>query len=48
MAVNRNVSLAARADQGSSQLNLLWVVNIVKRNAVVVPDKKMVAAEGQI
>ena len=48
MAVHRDVALAAGADQGSPQLDLRRVVDVVEIDAVVVADEKMVAAEGQI
>jgi hypothetical protein len=48
VAVYRDISLTAGADQGSPQLDLLRIVDVIKIDAVVVPDKQMVAAEGQI
>src|ERR1700741_3676534 len=48
MAIDRDVSLSARADQGSAQFYLRRVVDVVKINTVVVANKNMVAAESQI
>src|ERR1700686_4039930 len=48
MAIHRDVSLTARADQGSPQLDLRRVVDVVKIDPVIVTYKNMVATEGQI
>ena len=48
MAVDRNIALAAGAKQRRPQLDLLRIVDVVKIDAVIIPDKQMVAAEGQI
>ena len=48
MAIDRDIALSARADHGSPQLDLARVVDVVEIDAVVVADKQVVAAEGQI